>query len=136
VDKILRELKDLREEIEERFRALLESLDAEGTRLRGEMKRAGDQLEKLCKDDKIVLSEQQELLGRLLAVNEGCLGLCERLSEGLREMMALDNARSAELARQVTALPFERMDLIADELERRLEALEAGIQRIEKKSGK
>jgi hypothetical protein len=128
VDKTLKDLKRLREETEERFRALLEAVDAEQTRLRDEMVSAAEAIERISGGP---AAEVRELLGRLQAVSRGCLGLCARLAEGLREMAALDNARSAELARQVTVLPLERMDLLVNELERRMEALECRLQRLE-----
>ena len=129
VDETLKDLKRIREETEERFRSLLERLDAEQSRLREEGSAAAAQIERLAGELKG--GGLQGLLERLLSIQRGCVEAVALLNEGLREMMALDNARSAELARQLTVLPLSRMDLLFDEFERRLEALESRLQRLE-----
>ena len=130
MDKTLKELKKIRDETEVRFRSLLDELDESRGRLRG----AADQLRAAAKASAEGSAKQaQQVIEEMLNLQEGCLHLQERLIEGLREMMALDNARSAELARQLTVLPLERMDLALDEFERRLEAQECELQRLQKK---
>ena len=127
MDDTLKDLKKLREETEERFRELLDAVDDEQARLAEELRLMAENAEKLAKE----APETVETLQKSRALQERLLGLCARLAEGLREMMALDNARSAELARQVTALPLERMDLLVGDLERRLEHRETRIQKLE-----
>lgn len=131
MDDTLKELKKLREEIEERFRELLDGIDDEQARLREELLLTAETIEALVKAPRDIPPGAAKAWQKSQALQERLLGLCARLAEGLREMMALDNARSAELARQVTALPLERMDLLVGELERRLEQLESRIQRLE-----
>ena len=127
MDDTLKDLKKFREETEERFRELLDAADDEQARLGEELRLMAEQTEKLAQETPGTV----EALHKSRILQERLLGLCARLSEGLREMMALDNARSAELARQVTVLPLERMDLLVGELERRLEHLETRIQKLE-----
>ena len=129
VDETLKDLKRIREETEERFRSLLERLDAEQARLREEGSAVATQIERLAGEPKG--GGMRGLLELLQSMQRGCVEAIALLNEGLREMMALDNARSAELARQLTVLPLSRMDLLFDEFERRLEALESRLQRLE-----
>jgi hypothetical protein len=49
-----------------------------------------------------------------------------------RKMHMLANARSAELARQLTVLPLSRMDHMIDSIEKRMESLESRLARLEK----
>lgn len=117
MDKTLQDLKRAREETEGRFRTLVD-----------ESLRALESLEQSFS----ALAKGATPGRHCLEIIEGCLGVLRRLLEGLQEMAALDNARSAELARQVTVLPAARVDLILEEFDKRLEALECRIQRLEK----
>ncbi len=132
MDKILRELKGIREKTEFRFRGLLDELDDQRKRLRSGAGRLRDALGALPDGTS---EPVRAALEEVLQLQEGYLRSQELLIEGLRESMALDNARSAELARQLTVLPLERMDLVLDEFERRLEAQECELQRLRKKTG-
>ena len=130
MDKILSELKAMREEVEARFTALLEGLEEESERLGGERDEMLRGVGKLARSD-----FDREVVDQLRAAHEGFLGKTRRLVAGLRELMSLHNARSAELARQLTVLPLERVDLLLDRFERRLEAQECELQRLQKKLG-
>lgn len=112
MDDILKELKKIREEVENRFNAGLERLEEGDRRLRALLEGIGP-------------GPESDVLRELSGQQAGVIG-------SLREMAAVDNARSAELARQLTVLPLERMDIILDEFERRLETLETRLQRLEK----
>jgi hypothetical protein len=129
MDKTLKELKALREETEEHFRALLERAEQDLSRLGSEAQEIREALNTQGGDS--IPPPVKEVLDRMTSLNESLVGTGRLLAEGLQEMMSLDNARSAELARQLTVLPLERMDLLFDELERRLETLESRLQRIE-----
>ena len=129
MDETLKELKRLREETEARFRSLLERAEEEHSRLHSENTAAEEALDRLGETPE--METERELLERLLRLQQRAMEINALLLEGLREMMALDNARSAELARQLTVLPFSRMDLLFDEFERRLEGLESRLQRLE-----
>ena len=129
MDETLKELKRLREETEARFRSLLEHAEEEHSRLRSENAAAEEALSRLGETQEA--ETERELLEKLLRLQQRAMEISALLLEGLREMMALDNARSAELARQLTVLPFSRMDLLFDEFERRLESLESRLQRLE-----
>lgn len=129
MDETLKELKKHREETEGRFRALLEQMDSERRRLRNESARIRKSLDGI---PDFQGKEMLPFLESMVALLEGCLSSQEHLAQGLREMMALDNARSAELARQLTVLPLERMDLILGEFEKRLESLETKLDRLQK----
>ncbi len=131
MDRTLKELKEIRENTEIRFRTLLDDLDGERKRLRENARRLRAALKALSGDS---AEQVGSVLNEMLNLHEGCLRSQERLIEGLRELMALDNARSAELARQLTVLPLERMDLALDEFERRLEAQECEMRRLQKKT--
>jgi hypothetical protein len=127
MDKTLRELKAIREETERRFRALVEELE-------GEQKRFLEQTASLRGSEKGGEVSYAEALAALASVVESCLRSQLRFVEALRESMSLHNARCAELARQLTVLPLERMDLILDRFERRLENLECELHRQKKAS--
>ena len=128
MDKILSELKSIREEVEGRFVALLEELEEESERLSREREEMLRKIGKLAQTD-----FDREVVDQLRSAHEGFLGKTRRLVTGLRELMSLHNARSAELARQLTVLPLERMDLLLDRFERRLEVQECELQRLQKK---
>lgn len=115
MDDILKELKRIREEVENRFLQRLEQLEAHERRLRDLLPAASD-------------DPGAESARRATDAVAGLIG-------ALRDMAAVDNARSAELARQLTVLPLERMDIMLDEFERRLESLETRLQRLERAAG-
>ncbi len=128
MDKILSELKAMREEVEARFTALLEELEEESECLGKERDEMLRKISKLAQTD-----FDREVVDQLRSAHEGFLGKTRRLVASLRELMSLHNARSAELARQLTVLPLERMDLLLDRFERRLETQECELQRLQKK---
>ena len=119
MDKVLKDLKRIREQTEGRFRSLLDDTEKELKRLIASLRE--------LEDADAGAESMLESVGKALAE---CGGNQLRLIEGLRESVALHNARCAELARQLTVLPFERMDLILDQFERRLEAQETALQRL------
>lgn len=125
MDKTLLELKRNREDTEKRFREILEGMEAELGTIQSEL-------------ESIRRSSQKSESGieGVFSVLTETLRIQLRHVEGLRELMTLHNARCAELARQLTVLPLERMDLILDRFERRLEAQECELQRIKKGESK
>ena len=109
MDSVLKDLRAKREAVEAEFNQALENL--------AELQ------------SKIAATGETEIPASLRGLLEAITNSTDKLS---RQMHALDNARSAELARQLTELPISRMDHIIDKLERRLETLESRLARLEK----
>ena len=124
MDKVLEDLKRIREETEDRFNAVVEELESVQRRLEGELRA-------LCKSSLPPAGEEDyDTVGRITVFLQDYLTIHRQMINGLRESIALHNARCAEIARQLTVLPLERMDLILDNFERRLEAHENELHRI------
>jgi predicted nuclease with TOPRIM domain len=112
MDEILKDLKRIREEVEERLNQTLDSaaeLHARSNELLAEVADSGSE----------PLRDHLEKNNQLL----------ETLIAGVRDTVALNNARCAELARQLTVLPAKRFDLMLESVEKRLETLEADFLR-------
>ena len=119
MDSVLKELKEHREEAEQQFWQALEESEQHQHRLAELI-------------DSLEVGSQSSLgtehAAELLRSTHATLA---RMSAAMRNAFSLHNARTAELARQLTVLPLERMDLVMDAFERRLENLEVRLQRLE-----
>lgn len=129
MEKILADLKQTREEVEERFDALIEGLEEAQERLQEATSSMREQAKALGTK---AAKGLREVYDSAVWLHEHCTDTNHKLILGLMESKALFNARSAELARQLTVLPLERMDLILDKFERRLEDQEVKFQRLER----
>jgi hypothetical protein len=127
MDDILKELKKLREESENRFNTLIERVEGENARLSEELDNYGRKVfrEDAENGETGVFRHQVNILLQL------CRDISSLHAACFREFATLHNARCAELARQLTVLPLERMDIILDKFERRIEDLECRLQRLE-----
>lgn len=108
MDSVLRELKETRENVEERLNALLQ--EAEALHARGN---------KALDEDDDAFRDYTRTSNDLLA----------KIIGGLRDVIALNNARCAELTRQLTILPAKRTDIMIETLEKRIETLESNLLR-------
>lgn len=119
MDNILKELKQQREEAERLFWEALEDSEQHQRRLAELI------------DSAETGSEASITGGGVVEELRTAHAALARMSATVRSAFSLHNARTAELARQLTVLPLERMDLIMDKFERRLENLEVRLQRLE-----
>jgi CHASE3 domain sensor protein len=108
MDKILHDLKNIREETESRLNSLLE----EAANLHAE-------------SNSLLISVTESAEPSLREHLEKTNTLLQSMLSAMRETIALNNARCAELARQLTVLPSKRFDLMLESIEKRLESLEA-----------
>lgn len=122
MDDTLKELRKIREDVEERFNGVLSQMEEDLGQIHAQIKEIEDAEEDVASAN---LGKQLSRLSKTVQTYQS------RTIEALRESMLLHNARSAELARQLTVLPLERMDLVLDKFERRLEDLEVRLQRLE-----
>ena len=122
MDKILKDLKSNRETVEDQFNDLMGRLAALQENLDQKLQTFEEKLEK-CED-----SYSEELFNICIEFHRQSA----EFIQGFRDMVLLQNARSAELARQLTVLPIDRMDLVLEGFDKRLEDFECRIQRLEK----
>lgn len=137
MDDVLKDLKRIREDVEMRFNELLERMESEQARVKSLLDSAGKSLKELAaKDSGDSTAEATAILRKGIDIIRQSAEIQSLMVQGLREAASLQNARNAELARQLTVLPLERMDLVLDKFERRLESFEVELQRLAKKAGK
>ena len=121
MDSVLKELKAIREETESGLTQLIEELESRNHK-------TFEKLRDLSAGDKENgdgdISRQLHVLMEEMQENN------REMVEAIRKTISLNNARSAELARQLTVLPLERMDIVLDRFEARLEGLEAEVNRL------
>ena len=128
MDKVLKELKENRQEAEDRFLALLAQVEEDMERMASIISSLEEKVPDLTEN-----TQPEALYTDVIESIKAAHTVQTRIVAGLQESMTLHNARSAELARQLTVLPLERMDLVLDTFERRLETLEVRLIRAEKK---
>lgn len=124
MDSVLKDLKKIREETEEKLNQAIDKLES----ING---KAEEKLSSLnVASDENHNQEKKQLSGLLQELQS-----CNReVCQAIRQTVLLNNARSAELARQLTILPLERMDIVLDRFEGRLESLEAEVDRLKKEN--
>lgn len=110
MDQILKDLKQHREEVEERFNRLMVAAEQQHRQSNRSMSAAAGKL-------------NQELNELFQLYND----MLQSLIGSVREIHALQNARAAELARQVAVLPAKRIDLMLESIEKRIETLESNV---------
>jgi len=108
MDQVLADLKQIREEVEARLNGVLEECEI------------------LLQQQAAELAEDEDSVGKSPRRAHDQLA---KIIAAIRDVVALNNARSAELARQLSILPAKRFDLMIETLEKRIETLEADIRR-------
>jgi hypothetical protein len=123
MDSVLKELKEIREETESSLTELIDRLETVNLDVFNKLRdlSAGDKEngDGVGSRDLLILLQEMHSNNR-------------EVTQAIRKAISLNNARSAELARQLTVLPLERMDLVLDKFEARLESLEAELNRLKK----
>lgn len=123
MDSVLKELKEIREETEESLTVIIEKLESASGKISSELEGLHQDRDKAAAN--LDAATFINLLGYLHDSNR-------QMQQAIRKTISLNNARSAELARQLTVLPLERMDIVLDRFEARLEGLEAEVNRLKK----